>query len=411
MMKVRMFVNLRILSTMLVVVAALIPTACSEDTEGLEPPVDNLISFSVKLDDNNFNTRSSVITDSSLPGLCAPSAVTDVDQESDTSERIGIVADWQTKTNPVVTEERYFNHLLYYNTNSKVWNYYVQGKFTGEDEVKYWKHERMMICTAFYPAKYLLKKGFINKQQISANKMRMAYSTFDNQEDVLIGYNVIDSDTRIDKDGKNTGNMVDLQMGHALCALKFQFKSPETEADDALTKVWLDDEPSMDDQESKNFFGVFAELLYATEMKTEGGKTSYVKNPVWTIKRSLRAQNYIWENTTGLPVTFDAGNDSKVTVPYTSESCTNPEAELFCQNDGYIYVIPQKIPDVLDFCFTTKNGGKDNIIKRKLSTESLKEWLPNHRYVYTITLSKPVITITVDVQPWNEIDSNVNIEI
>lgn len=391
---------------MAVIAMTMVLFSCSNDNDDNVKPLDSepYIEWGLSMGRYNDGTRASIFSNEGLQLSCESNNT--FDGKDDTSERIGILADLLYKPDYTQKQEQYFNHLLCYNYNgSKNWQYYEEGDNPETTFKKPWIRGTKLSCTAYYPARYLRNEQYTGAQitkGTTAEKMSLYYSAVLCQEDLMVGFNVIDADKRTDKDGEKLEkkNVVPLEMTHALSSLKFVFSSPATICDDYLTSVCLDDTGTED---NPDYFAVVGSLTYNTEKTTDN---KYKKSLTWERKRSFIYENYVWKNDNGIEINHENGSTA---TPYQGENYTNHEAKLYSQNEGYILIIPQNIPEDLYLCFTTKNGGK---IKKKLKgIGGIFEWKYNTRYTYNISLSAPEITLTVDVTDWNNIDSNISIDI
>ena len=393
---------------MIVAIAMITFTSCSNDDDAPVAPDEDTAAIDFGIVSEGFDSRALIIGTDALNPLCTPTSGEKIDSDADKSERVGILADLIYKNTTNRKQNLFLDHWMYKAADG--WKYYKEG-YPNDIVRKHWVRGTYLVCSAYYPTKFMTKHTGIKLEATNANKMQLTYSAISCQEDLLIGYNVIDSDNRTDKDANKLADrtFVPILMQHGLAALKFQFKSPNANSDDAITKVWLDDTDS-DADGGDDWFAVVGNLIYETvEGVNADGKKIFTKNVNWTRSTSGRYQNYIWENTEGLPVQF---NPETIAVPYTKGNNTNADADVFCNNDGFILLIPQKIPQKLFLCFTTKGGGPKKIIKQQLYNQGgLKTWEYNNRYIYTIKLSPAGVQLTVDVQPWNEIKSNTSVEI
>ena len=85
-------------------------------------------------------------------------------------------------------------------------------------------------------------------------------------------------------------------------------------------------------------------------------------------------------------------------------------------------IIPQESNGDVQFCFTTRTGGSDNVYSVPLpeitGTSNAaggpdpdgREWIPGYRYTYTISITKSDLEVLkVDIAPWNKYDSSNDI--
>ena len=78
-------------------------------------------------------------------------------------------------------------------------------------------------------------------------------------------------------------------------------------------------------------------------------------------------------------------------------------------DDGVVFTIPQVLTNA-KVNFKTSKGG-DAVYTAELKTSDVSEWLPGKIYTYTLTVAGSSIELTVSVEDWTDVASNVDIYI
>lgn len=425
----------------IVVTVLLFIASCSSETDDRGTyNSENVIRWGIVTEDD---TRALISDDITLQGKCS------ID-----GERIGVWANLEYKdgTNAAVPygDVEFFKDVMlaYYNKpegrDGKHWNY------PGED--KFWVSGTYMLCRAYYPANFLKGQNEFNERLVelssSASSFRIKYSTSVFQEDILVGYSRVDSDKKryFDNEQKkiisfDSQNGIPLKMQHALTALQFQFVQ-DGGSENQLDKCWLESEGS---DNIKTRFAVSANMMYGLKYEIPGDEHSkgrvlnFEDRIFW--KKSYcpipQEKIYYWVNIDGITIPYknQLSESNPPATPYKNnykdyKDTFNKEQKeyvtdnIYCNNDGFLLMIPQRIPENLYLCFTTKKGGPFDVIRIKIpedkggtEVESLYDhtkkemwWLPNYRYTYTITISNSNITIDVGSDKWNNIFSNSSVD-
>lgn len=91
-----------------------------------------------------------------------------------------------------------------------------------------------------------------------------------------------------------------------------------------------------------------------------------------------------------------------------SKTFTDSETATVYDEDGVVFVIPQSIGK--DSCFAhfkTRNGnGADNTVSLPADT-----FEPGHIYTYTFVVGTSSVDVKVDIQDWDEVQSNIDINL
>ena len=84
----------------------------------------------------------------------------------------------------------------------------------------------------------------------------------------------------------------------------------------------------------------------------------------------------------------------------------NTPATIYDQ-DGLIYVIPQTVTSATTLNFRTDVGG--SALHTTKLTDSGIVWEPGKIYTYTVIIKGAAITLTVDIDDWTVVDSNIDV--
>lgn len=220
---------------------------------------------------------------------------------------------------------------------------------------------KLYIFRAFWPYDAEINSG--------SDAMRLAidYSTARDNHDLMVSFNT--------RDRANEGIApVKMEFRHALSAICFKLKFKEGEETDNLKKFYL-----------KGIYPV-GTMFYGNEADSfeEGGIT-------WkTNMFDPDGENLLWEG---------------------SKPFSATETATVYDGDGLMFIIPQTLsastdrPSSLNF-YTEKAG--DALHAYDFPKTTL---LPGKVYTYTISLSKSNIQISVDIEDWNTIQSNTDINL
>ncbi len=415
--------------------AALLAAACSsEKTETpLPPSCDKPICWNVKMEDGTArSTRYLIGNDSDAP---APSDPTDhayylpledaCKPEAEGGKygyAVGLFGDYTyTEGGKEVTVYDLFRGTRLVSSENKsgnpkwVWNY--------ESATKYWHPGAKYIFRAYYPQRiynYTVSTS-------NATTLAIVYPTRKLQYDLLLGCTTVEEAT-----AEQMGKAVDIEMGHALAALRFEFRLGFAD-EDWLTSVYL-----LND-EGRSYFSqgtvAYGDLPTAAnptddEIKEARKKVKWLPdyNPpateelykwvpptkYWEGKDTpppTGAENPVYMNSTlnGNNVVYGETASAYYGKPKTEDADDAPVVgEEYCRNSGWLLIIPQQSYGKLSVCFTTKKGGKTvykvalpAVTEKDKDGNPITEWKAGKRYTYTITLSRSDLGIDVEVKEWN----------
>lgn len=374
--------------------------SCSSDDDNPQPS-GGYDKFVLDVDVEEEDTRALVNTET-LKTLCSP--VGEPDALDDESERVGIWVDLKPKGEGNIQEGYLRHNMAYYEKpggrTGKHWNYYPV-------EDQYWTANTYMICRTFYPARFLNDNNMILSSD--ASNFYITYSSVAHQEDLLIGYNYVDSDTKesLNRQPEETDlNVIPIKMQHALSALQFKFVLSDDNISDKelISSCWLEGGTNPD---AERKFGTVGQMKAGV---TPDYQFSYIS---WktTFFPEKRQTNYLWvgkRNNMGKVPGLEFGKGTEVGIPYKLENTET--GNKYCGNDGYILVIPQAIPEDMNLCFTLKSSGETisrvKINKGGDNVGDIPTWLPGHKYIYKIIIGNAGINLEVTNAPWNNYDSN-----
>ena len=275
---------------------------------------------------------------------------------------------------------------LIYNPNTSHDNY--EGWAYNETSA-YWQRGAKYTFNAYYPMEQVLQMSEITSNANSPFVMSCNTELF--QEDLLMAYKYVNtSDYTF-----NSKKPVDLNMLHALSALKFIFTFTHNDQD-RLTDFWLENTTS------------YKGLSYIGELEfgdyNEDGTINNGEKITWTCKNPSAPSNkmYQWEDANG--VTF---SQNTYGVAYSTKA---NEYQKYTENNAFILIIPQVNDGTTNFCFKLKSTG-DHVYSAKLPTppNASHAYEAGKRYIYEIKISSTSIDANITIANWDEYKSSVDI--
>ncbi len=424
--------------TTVLVAAALFAAACSRDrTETPLPPRSDVpIYWDVKAEGSAAHgTRALIGNDPAPGGPAAPDDPTEADyylplSKSCTPEKeggpgfaVGLFGDYtyQEGGNWVTVYDLFRGTRLVYsgeegdNPHSS-WNYEL--KDNESDKKYYWHPGAQYTFRAYYPQKiynYTVSTS-------NATTLAIVYPTRKLQYDLLLGC------TQVTATSETMKQALEIELEHALAALRFEFKLGFEDEDWLTSCFLLNDEErhfctqgtvvygSAADPESETWLHDYnppaTEELYKWVPPAKYWKTEHAED----IDKLPKEGSPIYMKST--PVnTASAGTiqyESIKATAYTYGKGGSKEdvtmGALHCRNSGWVRIVPQESYGKLSLCFTTKKGGDSYYqVTLPAATEYDKdgnavstEWKKGKRYTYTVTLSKSDLDIDVQIEPWNQ---------
>lgn len=393
---------------------AMLCCGCNKEPQpSVSLPSDIAILFGVRSVEKPQSTKSMIEDINDLKDACTPASLNPFEKK----ESIGIWADYEYLGS--YEKDLLSNvELAYYekaNGNSEGWNYNH-----GTDE-EYWQIGGIYYFRAYYPQQ-AIRDAIISTS--SAQTFIVDYNTQILQEDMMVGYQTIDTKTE-----PNLNDPVEMQMKHTMAAIRFNIQLKYTEDDryydsDALTACWLRNT-------AEDGFTTAGMMVYGT---TDGEGNYDATNIDWAesyqpYNPSLAGGLKFYEWKAQSPLEFKNENDGDEDAfdpedevnPATAYSTTaqTDAGNRFKDNDGWLLVIPQKSDGTVEFCFTTENGGANNVYRIKIPTitgtdesgpkDDGTNWIPGYRYTYTISITKTDLELYLALSDWNQLDSSFSI--
>ena len=239
---------------------------------------------------------------------------------------------------------------------------YTSGAWT-YSEKKIWVNSAKYKFRAYYPAVAEILSSSSNPDLLT-----LEYNIARDNFDLMVAY--AERQPSVDPEGYG---VVTMPFKHALSALRFEIKydplsiAPGTT--DKITKAYLQN------------------LCVVGLLTFNGSPSNYQMN--WSKSYSDAEQRYLWEGSK----IFGVGDANKISV---------------YDNDNIVFAIPQEITaKITAFHFFTESG-LDN---HHIAYIPAITWEPGKVYTYTITLSGSSISVAVSIKEWQNISSNVDIQV
>ena len=241
--------------------------------------------------------------------------------------------------------------------DGKNWKYY-----NDENDVKYWRRNSHYRFRAYCPY-----EAEVLPSTSDADNISIKYRIIDHQYDLLVAF--AHRCPATDSEGYETVNM---PFQHALSGLRFQVVFDEFVPDgqtDRITGFHL------------KGLRPAGTLLYSHE---EGNRLT--PELEWSAKY------------------FDATTEY-YSCPYQTEFGKGTPVNIFHDNNGVVFAIPQTIEDgMTSVHFTTANGAMDHTATLPPIT-----WEPGKIYTYTLKVLKSSVEVNVGIKDWDEVQSSVEV--
>ena len=383
-------------------VTLLVAAGCrKEPVPGGRPDTGVPMTFGVASVESMQGTKAMIEDINDLKASCTPVTISPFVL----NESIGVWADYEylgtTFNNLLSNVELAFYDKTGGNTDG--WNYNY-----GKDE-EYWQMGGIYYFRAYYPQK-AIKDAIISTS--SAKTFIVNYNTEVMQEDMMVGYESVHTQTAPD-----LSQPVEMQLKHALAALKFQFQFQYTEGgkyydSDKLTSCWLRNTDT-------DGFTTAGMMVYGV---TDDYGDYFPEQIDWSESYQPAIKFFNWSYPSGIEfknendgdgVDFDPTDEVTVATAYTAGD------GKFTQNGGWLLVIPQHSDGTVELCFTTEKGGADNVYSVKLPSKTGtgaegadpegEEWIAGYRYTYTVSITKTDLELFLDLSDWNQLDSSYSI--
>ena len=239
--------------------------------------------------------------------------------------------------------------------DGKNWKYY-----NDENDVKYWRRNSHYRFRAYCPY-----EAEVLPRTSDADNISIKYRIIDHQYDLLVAF----AHRHPAKEGYDIVNM---PFQHALSGLRFQVVFDEFVPDgqtDRITGFHL------------KGLRPAGTLLYSHE---EGNRLT--PELEWSAKY------------------FDATTEY-YSCPYQTEFGKGTPVNIFHDNNGVVFAIPQTIEDgMTSVHFTTANGAMDHTATLPPIT-----WEPGKIYTYTLKVLKSSVEVNVGIKNWDEVQSSVEV--
>lgn len=219
----------------------------------------------------------------------------------------------------------------------------------------------------------------------SANLLSVNYSSFDEDYDLMVAYA-----TRYPL--SEGVDRVKLEFKHALAGLRFKMKFSDTTIgnnDDAVTRFYIT--------------GIYpqGQLLYGAS-----GEVTDVNAIRWSLADNVfnsTSEQFPW--TGNIPF---GGSDKKTANIYFTESPAGTTGAVI--SDGAALLIPQTLSSSIGTTYVNfyTTLGETALHKVALPTQILEA---GKIYTYTLIIHGTQIKINVDIQNWDEIQSNIDIKL
>ena len=363
---------------------------------------DHVMHFGVESVEPMSGTKGIIESISNLQEACVPSSL----EPLTLKESVGIWADYDymgtTYRNLLSDVE-----LAYYDREKgsyEGWNYGA----SAEDD-KYWQMGGVYYFRAYYPQQ-AVRDAIISTS--SAETFIINYNTEVLQEDMMVGYETVDTKT-----APNLSDPVQMPLKHAMAALKFRFQFQYTEDakyydTDKLTACWLRNT-------DEDGFTTAGMMVYGV---TDDEGNYFPEQIDWAESYQPSVKFFNWTHSAGIE--FKNVNDGD-TVEYDPEDEVTVATAYsagdgrFAQNDGWLLIIPQKSDGTVELCFTTEKGGPDNVYSVKIPTKTGtgtqgpdsagENWIAGYRYTYTVSITKTDLELYLGLSDWNQLDSSFSI--
>ena len=234
----------------------------------------------------------------------------------------------------------------------------------------YWADDADYTFKAYFP------KSKVQLQPGSGADMLLAvYDSQTAQYDLLVSHRALRSYAE---------NPVNLNMKHALAALKFDFQFVDLGVTDNLISCWLENHSSD---------GFYTSSTLNFEEDIVWPKST--ANPVGTAL-------YYWEPFTPMVIS----SDKAVTAYSTAAAVGN--GSVFTENRGWLLVIPQSNTKAgtLKLCFRTSTGG-NAVYRADLPSYDFR---PGYRYNYHIKMTSTEVKVSLTIAEWNKRNSSYEID-
>ena len=353
--------------TYILLTASLIFAGCAQETE--YPFPEPLPASSYPISWNIKQTRA-LVDNNVLKESCREKA-------DGTNESIGVWGQYtmnQNGQNRTIQEfvATPLNYGVKEDENNALDHWYYPG------DLRYWQTPAVYDFRACYPQELMTT---LMTQMDATMFQGGPINTSTLQEDILVA--AIQIDTR----RTNLSEPVPLNMKHIFAAIKFKVKAVDgfvPATGEGVTSCWLQNKTN-----ATNLFSPSGYLVHS-------GNAS--PDITWHPYESSAAPMYKWKHQ-GLK--FDKEN-----TLYTSNN--GLEGEQYTHNNGWLFVVPQTVKEgTLQFCYTLKNSG-EQIFPVNIPAITYEE---GKQYTYMLEIRGSTVDVTLNIAPWNNLESSYDITI
>lgn len=368
------------------------------------------MSFNITRIDNG-NTKAMINNINNLQEYCKTLDISTIDYK----ESIGIWADYSLQG--IISKNVLNNtNIVYHNPNTGNTLNWIFKDDNGNKVDKYWVTGGNYKFRLFYPKNNL--QNHISSIS-DATTFILDCNTELLQEDILVGYKEVNTADN----NFNSSDAIDITLRHAMAAVKLVFKLTDNfDYEDYIVSAWFE---NLDVDITKGFNTV-ALLAYGDNTNPESIRWNYSYVP------ALNTPFHVWEarlNNNNEPIRDDGtiAEELKLTkngpgvVPYTASFKENT-GDLYKDNEGYFYVIPQVLhkragnhtPELANIIMKYKSTkGRDKIYRLDLPYKFIgekHEFEAGKRYTINIYISETHAEAEITVSDWDKIDSNYDID-
>ena len=257
---------------------------------------------------------------------------------------------------------------------SHMWNY------PGDN--KWWEPGAKYIFRACFPMKTMQEL----MSEINPKIIQGMVTTSTVQTDLMA------ASAYVEATGENMSKTVQLQMRHLFSAVKFSVKAKQGYSpgnDEKVNSCWLENK---DDNGGR--FSTSGYLVYSGIVDSE--------SIVWTKSSSNSNKMYYWEHKNGISIPLSTVAASAL---YVNDSDETTPGDIYCNNENWVLIIPQKNDGSLHFGYTLSNAGS---LEFKVPIPAIT-YEPGKLYNYVLEISGADAQITLTIADWNQLDSSYNI--
>ena len=358
--------------TIMLLTAMFILTGCAQEADPQlpepEPALKMPISWNIESVQSPANSRT-LMNNTLLQEACTPTTG---------GESIGIWGQYTIDQNGITATVEEFNATpLTYAAKAQDSNPRSNWNYPGI--ARYWEYGGVYDFRACFPQDEMTKL----MTQISATVLQGGpINTSVLQEDILVAATQVNTTTA------DLKKPVQLSMEHVFAAVMFKVKAAYgyvPSSNEGVTSCWLQNQ-----SKETNLFSPSGYLLHIGNSNPE---------IIWYPYESSDAPMYLWKHQEG--VNFNTEN-----TLYTNNG--GREGEIYTKNDGWLLVVPQEVKaETLRFYYTLKQTG-DKIFSVKIPAITYES---GKKYTYMLEIRGSDMELSLDIAPWNNLDSNHDITI